>query len=77
MRTSGPFLRTLECLPTRFCAQGFIECQSNYVEHPELVAQRIVRYGKLIDPSQLMAGVDCGFSVHVGMQGIGPGCGLR
>lgn len=51
---------------------GVIECQSNYVEHPELVAQRIVRYGKLIDPSQLMAGVDCGFSVHVGMQGVDP-----
>ena len=51
---------------------GVIECQSNYIEHQELVAQRIMRYGKLIDPAQLMAGVDCGFSVHVGMQGIDP-----
>ena len=51
---------------------GVIECQSNYIEHPELVAQLIMLYGKLIDPAQLMAGVDCGFSVHVGMQGIDP-----
>ncbi len=51
---------------------GVIEPQSNYIEHPELVAQRIERYAALVDPERLMAGVDCGFSVHVGMQGIDP-----
>ncbi len=51
---------------------GCIEPQSNYVEHPELVAQRIERYAKLVGPDRVMAGVDCGFSVHVGMQGIDP-----
>ncbi len=51
---------------------GVIEPQSNYIEHPELVAQRIERYAKLVGADRVMAGVDCGFSVHVGMQGIDP-----
>ena len=51
---------------------GVIEPQSNYIEHPELVAQRLERWATVIDPSRLMAGVDCGFSIHVGMQGIDP-----
>jgi 5-methyltetrahydropteroyltriglutamate--homocysteine methyltransferase len=51
---------------------GMIEPQSNYIEHPELVAQRIERYARLVGPERVMAGVDCGFSIHVGMQGIDP-----
>jgi 5-methyltetrahydropteroyltriglutamate--homocysteine methyltransferase len=51
---------------------GVIEPQSNYIEHPELVAQRIERYAALVGRERVMAGVDCGFSIHVGMQGIDP-----
>jgi 5-methyltetrahydropteroyltriglutamate--homocysteine methyltransferase len=51
---------------------GVIEPQSNYVEHPELVAQRIERYTTLVGRDRVMAGVDCGFSVHVGTQSIDP-----
>jgi 5-methyltetrahydropteroyltriglutamate--homocysteine methyltransferase len=51
---------------------GVIEPQSNYIEHPEVVAQRIERWATVVDPERLMAGVDCGFSVHVGMRGIDP-----
>jgi 5-methyltetrahydropteroyltriglutamate--homocysteine methyltransferase len=51
---------------------GVIEPQSNYIEHPELVAQRIARYANLVGRDRVMAGVDCGFSVHVGTQGIDP-----
>jgi len=51
---------------------GMIEPQSNYIEHPELVAQRIMRYADLVGRERVIAGVDCGFSVHVGMQGIDP-----
>jgi len=51
---------------------GVIECQSNYIEHPELVAQRIERYARLVGRERVMGGVDCGFSIHVGMQGIDP-----
>jgi 5-methyltetrahydropteroyltriglutamate--homocysteine methyltransferase len=51
---------------------GVIEPQSNYIEHPELVAQRIERYASRVGRERVMAGVDCGFSIHVGMQGIDP-----
>jgi 5-methyltetrahydropteroyltriglutamate--homocysteine methyltransferase len=51
---------------------GVIEPQSNYIEHPELVAQRIERYARLVGRDRVMAGVDCGFSVHVGAQTIDP-----
>ena len=51
---------------------GVIECQSNYIEHPELVAQRIARYANLVGRDNLMAAVDCGFSIHVGSGGIDP-----
>jgi 5-methyltetrahydropteroyltriglutamate--homocysteine methyltransferase len=51
---------------------GVVECQSNYIEHPELVAQRIERYARLVGRERVMAGVDCGFSIHAGMKGIDP-----
>jgi 5-methyltetrahydropteroyltriglutamate--homocysteine methyltransferase len=51
---------------------GVIECQSNYVEHPDLVAQRIERYAHLVGRDNVMAGVDCGFSIHVGSGGVDP-----
>jgi len=51
---------------------GVIECQSNYIEHPELVAQRIGRYANLVGRDNLMAAVDCGFSIHVGSAGVDP-----
>jgi 5-methyltetrahydropteroyltriglutamate--homocysteine methyltransferase len=51
---------------------GVIEPQSPYIEHPELVAQRIERWAGLVGADRIMAGVDCGFSIHVGMAGIDP-----
>ncbi len=51
---------------------GVIECQSNYIEHPELVAQRLERYAHLVGRENVMAGVDCGFSIHVGQGGVDP-----
>lgn len=52
---------------------GVVEVQSNYVEHPELVAQRIKRYADLVGRERVMAGTDCGFSIHVGQAAIDPG----
>jgi 5-methyltetrahydropteroyltriglutamate--homocysteine methyltransferase len=51
---------------------GVIECQSNYIEHPELVAQRIKRYADLVGRENVMAATDCGFSIHVGQAAIDP-----
>jgi 5-methyltetrahydropteroyltriglutamate--homocysteine methyltransferase len=63
---------TIEVPEDKIICPGVIECQSNYIEHPELVAQRIERYAALVGRDRVMAGVDCGFSIHVGMQGIDP-----
>jgi 5-methyltetrahydropteroyltriglutamate--homocysteine methyltransferase len=51
---------------------GVIECQSNYIEHPELIAQRLDHYANLVGRENVIAGVDCGFSIHVGMGGVDP-----
>ena len=41
---------------------GVITHASNIVEHPELIAERIVRYAKLVGRENVMAAADCGFS---------------
>ena len=51
---------------------GVIEPQSNYIEHPDLIAQRLGQWAQVVDPERLIAGVDCGFSVHVGSTSIDP-----
>jgi len=56
----------------KFLCPGVIEPQNNYIEHPELVAQRLERWAEIVDPERLLAGVDCGFSVHVGTTTIDP-----
>jgi len=56
----------------KFICPGVIEPQSNYIEHPEVVAQRLERWGEVVEPDRLLAGVDCGFSVHVGTTTIDP-----
>ena len=43
-------------------APGMISHATNVVEHPELVAQRIVRLAKLVGPERVMASTDCGFA---------------
>jgi 5-methyltetrahydropteroyltriglutamate--homocysteine methyltransferase len=41
---------------------GVITHASNIVEHPELVAERLTRFGKLVGRENVIAGADCGFS---------------
>jgi 5-methyltetrahydropteroyltriglutamate--homocysteine methyltransferase len=49
----------------KILAPGLIEPQSPYIEHPELIAQRIARYAHLVGRENVIGGVDCGFSIHV------------
>lgn len=51
---------------------GMVEPQSPYIEHPELIAQRIGRYADLLGRERVMLGVDCGFSVHAGSNALDP-----
>lgn len=41
---------------------GVLDSTTNFVEHPELVAERIVRYARLVGRENVIAGSDCGFS---------------
>jgi 5-methyltetrahydropteroyltriglutamate--homocysteine methyltransferase len=45
---------------------GVIDSTSNFIEHPELVAERIVRYATVVGRENLIAGVDCGFGTFAG-----------
>ena len=44
---------------------GVIDTTTNFVEHPELVAQRIVRYAEVVGRENVIAGTDCGLSTFV------------
>ena len=52
---------------------GVIESKTNYIEHPELVAQRIERYARLVGRERVIAGTDCGFGTWVGQAAVDPG----
>jgi 5-methyltetrahydropteroyltriglutamate--homocysteine methyltransferase len=46
---------------------GVIDTTTNYVEHPEVVADRLQRIADAVgDPGRIMAGTDCGFETSVG-----------
>jgi len=51
---------------------GVIESKSNFVEHPEVVAQRIARYANLVGRENVIAGSDCGFGTWVGQAAVDP-----
>ena len=44
---------------------GVIDSTNNFVEHPRLVAQRLLRYAQFLDRERLIAGIDCGFGTAV------------
>ena len=51
---------------------GVLDSCTNYVEHPELVAQRLVRLAKLVGRDNVIAGTDCGFGTFAGMYSVDP-----
>ncbi len=52
---------------------GVIESKSNFIEHPELIAQRIGHYANLVGRENVMAGSDCGYGTWVGQAAVDPG----
>lgn len=54
-------------------APGMIDTCSNYVEHPELVAQRVERFASIVGPERVIASTDCGFGTFAGYGKIDPG----
>ena len=53
-------------------APGMIDTCSNYVEHPELIAQRIERFAGLVGADRVIASTDCGFGTFAGYGKIDP-----
>jgi len=45
---------------------GVLDSCTNYIEHPELVAQRLERFASVVGRENVMAGTDCGFGTFVG-----------
>ena len=52
---------------------GLITSTSNYVEHPELIAQRIGVYAGIVGRERVQAGTDCGFGTFAGIGKMDPG----
>ena len=51
---------------------GVIDTTSNFVEHPELVAQRIERFVEIVGTDRVIAGTDCGFGTFAGFGAVDP-----
>jgi 5-methyltetrahydropteroyltriglutamate--homocysteine methyltransferase len=51
---------------------GVLESKSNFIEHPELIAQRIARYARLVGRENVIAGSDCGYGTWVGQAAVDP-----
>jgi 5-methyltetrahydropteroyltriglutamate--homocysteine methyltransferase len=53
---------TVKLAPGKVLIPGVISHATNIVEHPELVAERIVRLAKIVGRENVMGGTDCGFA---------------
>jgi 5-methyltetrahydropteroyltriglutamate--homocysteine methyltransferase len=51
---------------------GVIESKSNFIEHPEMIANRISNYARLVGRENVVAGSDCGYGTWVGQAAVDP-----
>ena len=56
----------------RYLIPGVVESTNNFVEHAELVAERLLRYARVVGPERVVAGSDCGFATFAGMSAVVP-----
>jgi 5-methyltetrahydropteroyltriglutamate--homocysteine methyltransferase len=61
----------------RYLIPGVIDSCTNYIEHPELVSQRIVRFAQVVGRENVVAGTDCGFSTFAGFGAVAPAIAYR
>ncbi len=50
----------------KYLIPGVIDSTTNYIEHPELVAQRLARYAELVGPENVIGSTDCGLDTFAG-----------
>jgi 5-methyltetrahydropteroyltriglutamate--homocysteine methyltransferase len=51
---------------------GVLDSTTNFIEHPELIAQRVGRYANLVGRENVMLGTDCGYGTWVGQAAVDP-----
>ncbi len=51
---------------------GALDTTTNFIEHPELVAERIERYSGIVGKERVLAGTDCGFGTFAGFGAVHP-----
>lgn len=51
---------------------GVLDTTTNFIEHPELVAERIMRFAEIVGRERVIAGTDCGFGTFAGFGAIHP-----
>jgi 5-methyltetrahydropteroyltriglutamate--homocysteine methyltransferase len=54
---------------------GVVNSTSNYIEHPELIADRLCRYTDIVGRERVIAGTDCGMSTSAGFPKVDPDIG--
>jgi 5-methyltetrahydropteroyltriglutamate--homocysteine methyltransferase len=56
----------------KYLVAGVIDSTNNYVEHPELVAQRLMNFASVVGPDRVIGGSDCGFGTVATMATVAP-----
>jgi 5-methyltetrahydropteroyltriglutamate--homocysteine methyltransferase len=64
--------KTIKLPDDKVLIPGVIGANSNYVEHPELIAERLVRYANVVGKERVIAGSDCGFGTFAGFGSVFP-----
>ncbi len=60
-------------IPTdKVLVPGVVDTTTNFVEHPELVAQRVARFVDIVGADRVIAGSDCGFGTFAGFGAVDP-----
>ena len=64
--------RKSEIPDNKVLVPGVVDTTTNFIEHPELVAQRINRFSDIVGPDRVIAGSDCGFGTFAGFGSVDP-----
>jgi 5-methyltetrahydropteroyltriglutamate--homocysteine methyltransferase len=56
----------------KILVSGVIDTTTNFIEHPQLVAQRIERFTAIVGSDRVIAGSDCGFGTFAGYGAVDP-----
>ncbi len=64
--------RASEIPDDKVLVPGVVDTTTNFVEHPELVAERIARFVGIVGAERVIAGSDCGFGTFAGFGAVDP-----